>query len=469
MLFRSVNGSREQPLTVSELSQGIADVLETCLSRIWVVGEVSGLKRAASGHLYFDLKDGGALISCVMWRGDASRLRMDVEDGLEVMAQARVGYYARSGRLQLYVSQLELRGAGLLELKFRQMKERLEREGLFAAERKKELPRFPSTVGVVTSETGAAIRDILHVLKRRWPAVRVILAPVRVQGEGAREEIARAVRAFDRHMAEVVEVLIVGRGGGSLEDLWAFNEECVARAVAECRIPVVSAVGHETDFSICDFVADVRAPTPSAAAEIVVPDRREYDRKIGADAGRLERGVERVLEAARNRLHRLADHRFFRYPEEIAGQWGMRIDDLQQRLRQAAGGRLSAERERLGGLERRLINQRPSRQLAVRMASLERLAGRHGALGGRLVERAGARVERLADRLAALSPLAVLGRGYSITLHGVTGRAVRRAADVEAGVELETLLGGGDRVKSVVSRAASGSDDIKKDEGEGNG
>lgn len=456
----SANGSREQPLTVGQLSAGISEILETCLSRVWVVGEVSGLKRAGSGHLYFDLKDGEAVISCVMWRSDAGRLRLELEDGLEVVASGRVGYYPRSGRLQLYVTALELRGAGLLELRFRQMKERLEKEGLFGADRKRRLPQFPMTIGIVTSGTGAALRDILHVLGRRWPAVRVVVAPVRVQGEGAKEEISAAIRAFDRHLRDEVEVLIIGRGGGSLEDLWAFNEECVARAIASCAIPVVSAVGHETDFSISDFVADVRAATPSAAAEMVVPDRHEYARKTGADASRLERAIDRRLQELRNRLERVAEHRFFRYPQEIAGRWGMRLDEFHQRLTAAAGGRLAIDRERVGELERRLLNRRPSRQLALRMTALERAAGRHAALGERLLERAGSRVDRLADRLGALSPLAVLGRGYSITLHGATGRAVRRASDVEAGVEVKTLLGGGDSIRSKVTGSKRGDEEI---------
>jgi exodeoxyribonuclease VII large subunit len=447
----SANGTAERPLTVTQLACGVRDVLDTCFADVWVVGQISGLKRAVSGHLYFDLKDDQSQISCVMWRDQALRVREPLENGTEAVVRGRVSFYPAGGRCQVYVAQLRPVGLGALEVRFRQLKERLEKEGLFAPQRKKPLPTNPQTVVVVTSPTGAAIRDIIHVLSRRWPGLRILLYPVRVQGEGAAEEIARAVSDVDRLLYGQADVMIVGRGGGSMEDLWAFNEECVARAVAACRIPVVSAVGHETDFTICDFVADVRAPTPSAAAEIVVPDHREWLARLGVQARRLDRAVEVTLAAARHRLDRVAEHRFFRYPEEIAGLPSSRVDDLAGRLVAAASALLELRRRRLHDVERRLAPLRPTQQLAAMRARLAAATARHEAAGRHVGERARAVVERLGARLEALSPLAVLQRGYSITLIEATGRAVRAAEDVAVGEVLSTLVAGGGRIRSRVT------------------
>jgi exodeoxyribonuclease VII large subunit len=445
------NGSADRPLTVTQLAQGIRDVLDACLADVWVVGQVSGLKRATSGHLYFDLKDDQSLLSCVMWRDQASRVRDGVENGAEVVARGRVSFYPPGGRCQVYVTHLRPVGLGALEVQFRKLKERLEKEGLFAADRKRPLPTSPATVAVVTSPTGAAIRDIVHVLSRRWPGLRILLYPVRVQGEGAAEEIARAVRDVDRWLYGAADVVIVGRGGGSMEDLWAFNDESVARAVAACRIPVVSGVGHETDFTICDFVADVRAPTPSAAAEIVVPDQRELVSRLNVQGRRLARAAEVALQAARHRLHRVAEHRFFRYPEELAGLPASRLDDLAGRLATAAASAMESRRRRLHDLERRLAPLRPTARLADMRARVAAAAARHEAAGQRLAERAAATVDRLAARLEALSPLAVLQRGYSITLAEATGKPVRAAEEVAVGDVLSTVVGRGGRIRSRVT------------------
>jgi exodeoxyribonuclease VII large subunit len=445
------NGTPERPLTVAQLAVGIRDVLEACLANVWVVGEVSGLKRATSGHLYFDLKDRDAVVQCVMWKSAAGRVRGSIDNGTEVLVRGRVSFYEKSGRCQLYVEQMDERGLGALEIKFRQLKEQLQKEGLFDPERKQPLPLFPTTIGLVTSPTGAAVRDMIHVLSRRWPGLRIQLYGVRVQGTGAAQEIADAIAAFDRHRFGQVDVLIVGRGGGSVEDLWAFNEEVVARAIAACRIPVVSAVGHETDFSISDFVADVRAPTPSAAAEIVVPDRREVVRQVLTEAGRLQRAVDHALEMAAARLGRVAEHRFFKYPEEIAGQRAAQVDELADRLRTSLAERAERHRRRLHELERALLRLRPAARLAAQRGRLDVVVSRLDAAGRRTVERTVARVDTLGRRLEALSPLAVLERGYSITLDAASGKAVRSASAVAEGDELDTLLGKGERLRSRVT------------------
>ena len=450
--YSNAHGTAEHPLTVLQLAVGIRDVLEACLGSVWVVGEVSGYKRAASGHLYFDLKDHDALVSCVMWKFAAMRVRGDIDDGAEVLVRGRVSFYEKSGHCQLYVEQMEQRGLGALEVKFRELKEKLQKEGLFDPARKKPLPEFPATVGIVTSPTGAAIRDIIHVLTRRWPGLRIQLYGVRVQGPGAAEEIARAVTAFDRHLFGQVDVLIVGRGGGSVEDLWAFNEECVARAIAACRIPVVSAVGHETDFSISDLVADLRAPTPSAAAEMVVPDRRDIVRQVITEARRLQRAVDHALQTAAARLDRVAEHRFFKYPEEIAGLRATQVDELAARMQAALAEQVERRRRRLDELERALLRLRPAARLAAQRGRLDLAASRLDSAGRRVVERTAAKVDTLARRLEALSPLAVLERGYSITLDATSGKAVRTAAAVTAGDPLETLLAKGQHIRSKVTQ-----------------
>jgi len=449
---KAANGTPGHPLTVTQLARGITDVLDMCFPEVWVVGQVSGYKRAASGHLYFDLKDERSQVACVMWREQASRMGGRVEDGNEVIACGHVGFYPAGGRCQLYVTRLRPLGVGALEIKFRELKQRLETEGLFSPDRKQPLPMSPQTVAVVTSPTGAAIRDIIHVLSRRWPGLHILLYPVRVQGGGAAQEIARAVARLDRHLSGKVEVMIVGRGGGSAEDLWAFNEEVVARAIAACGIPVVSAVGHETDFSISDFVADVRAPTPSAAAEIVVPDQRELLQRIGVEARRLQRAIDQVVRDARHRLSIASRHRFFRYPEEIAGLPAARLDDLAGRMAASGATCIDRDRRRLHNLQRRLIERRPTARLAAQGGRLAALTARHDAAGRRVVETVTARVDQAAQRLEALSPLAVLERGYSITLAARTGRPVRSAGQVAEGDILATIVSNQERIRSKVTK-----------------
>lgn len=381
-------------LSVSRLTALLREVVEENFFQVLVEGEISNFSTPASGHWYFCLKDENAQMRTVMFRTAARLLRFRPENGMQVIASGRLSIYPQRGEVQLIVESLEPRGVGSLQVAFEQRKALLAAEGLFAAERKRPLPPYPRLVGVVTSATGAAIQDILQVLRRRHAGVRLLLRPVRVQGEGAAEEIAEAIGDLNRHGE--ADVLIVGRGGGSLEDLWAFNEEAVARAIHASLIPVISAVGHEVDVTIADFVADLRAPTPSAAAELVV----------------------------RSRL-------------ELEGH----LDHLLQRLGRQMKGRLSLLNERVGGLQRRLRS--PRQEIASLRRRQEELEQRLClAMTGRRREAAG-KLGALAGRLDALSPLRTLERGYAIAFAERSGRAVRQAAELTPGDRLRLRFGQG--------------------------
>ncbi|MGB7082357.1 MAG: exodeoxyribonuclease VII large subunit, partial [Candidatus Acidiferrales bacterium] len=300
---------------VCELTLRLCDVLEAEFPDVWVEGEISNFRAAQSGHLYFTLKDEKAQIRCVCFRDQVRGLRFRPEDGLKVTVRGGVSVYESRGEYQIYVSHVEPVGLGALQLAFEQLKKKLEAEGLFDAERKKPLPALPRRIGIVSSPQGAAIRDIVRVLRRRFPNLHVMLFPVKVQGDGAAEEIVRAIRHFNR--AEMVDVMIVARGGGSLEDLWAFNEEIVARAIAASEIPIITGIGHETDTTIADFAADMRAPTPSAAAEIVVRTRAEFEKHIVECTRELAQHMRYFFSERRHVLRDLATHRAFRRPGEI--------------------------------------------------------------------------------------------------------------------------------------------------------
>ena len=397
-----------RPLSVSEVTRLIKDALETAFPRVWVVGEVSNLRRPRSGHVYFTLKDDRAQLRAVVWRGVAERLRFQLADGLAVVARGAITVYSPRGEYQLVIQRLEPKGIGALELAFQQLKEKLEREGLFDPARKKPLPPFPTHVAVVTSPTGAAIRDILTVIGRRFPALWVTLYPVRVQGEGAAEEIAEGIGELNRLGG--FDLMIVGRGGGSLEDLWPFNEEVVARAIAKSDIPVVSAVGHEIDVTISDLVADRRALTPTEAAELVTPERDQ---------------LLAQLEAMRARLAQALRHRL----TEADG----RLRELSARLRPA-----------------RLLEM-----VRLREQYLDDLGARWARAIARLAERARDRVLRVGVRLESLSPVAVLARGYSVTREPATGRLVTDASGVRPGAVIESILARGllrSRVEEVRAR-----------------
>ena len=390
-------------LTVSELTREIKELLEASYPSVWVSGEISNCRPARSGHVYLTLKDDQAQLSAVIWRNTASRLPFDLVDGLEVVAQGSVDVYPPRGSYQLIIRQVTPRGVGPLELAFRQLQERLATEGLFDEDRKRPLPRFPERIALVTSPTGAAVRDMLQVITRRWPAVEIVLLPVRVQGAGAAEEIAEALARVP--LLPGIDVVIAGRGGGSLEDLWAFNEEVVARAIAACPVPVVSAVGHEIDVSIADLVADVRALTPSEAGELVVPHRDELRAGLNSVGTRLAGALRQQAARARTVLTGLASRPVLSRPHGQLREFAGRVDELQRRLDGAVRGRTRFARDRLG---------------------------------------------TIAAGLQALSPLEVLARGYSMTLSG-DGDVIRGADQVTAGDEIVTVFSRGRAVSRIES------------------
>jgi exodeoxyribonuclease VII large subunit len=391
--------SQFQPWTVDELSQYIKELLEFTpdLQDVWLEGELSNLARAASGHLYFTMKDAGATLSCVMWRSVAQRLDWQPEQGSAVLAHGRVSVYPPQGRYQLYVDRLQPAGLGDLHARFEALRQRLLDEGLFDVERKQTLPPFPQVVGIATSPQAAALRDVLNVLRRRYPLVEVLLAPTLVQGEMAPAQIVDALQTLDAR--EDVDLILLVRGGGSLEELWAFNDERVARAIDACRHPVISGVGHETDFTIADFVADLRAPTPSAAAELAVPDQVELRQRIEASLERLVTGTVRRLAQMRENL-------------------GQQQRDLRRLSPQT---RIDSHRQRVDDLSQR-ASQILEHALALRRSEL---AGRRA-------------------RLSSLSPLATLARGYAIVHQAESGTVVRSVGQVATGDDLRVRVQDGE-------------------------
>ncbi|MFH2204688.1 MAG: exodeoxyribonuclease VII large subunit [Elusimicrobiota bacterium] len=410
-------------LSITELNRLVKAGLERDFGDVWVQGEISNAKAAPSGHVYFTLKDAGAQISAALFRGDAARIKFELEQGLEVLARGRVTLYEARGSFQIVVREIRPKSAGALQLAFEQLKKKLAAEGLFAEERKKPLPPFPRRIGIITSRTGAAVRDMLSVLGRRFDGLHIRLYPVTVQGTTAAPEIAEAIADFNAHFPDT-ELLLVGRGGGSLEDLWAFNEEAVARAIAASNIPVISCVGHETDFTIADFVADLRAPTPSAAAELAVCERAALEDKIARLEQRLTGSAGLLVQTLSERLRRLTRSPFLRHPERIFEQQVQRIDELTARL--------------APGL-RRLVARAEERLKAA--ARLE------GPIRQRL-RLAAETLRRHAERLDALSPLKVLARGYAIAFKD--GKAVRAAAEVKPGDRLRVRLHRGEIKTEVI-------------------
>jgi len=395
--------------TVGELTRRIRELIESNFRAIWVEGEITGFKHHHSGHIYFSLKDQEAVIKAAFFSRFNRGIKFELKDGQQVICFGKISVYEPRGDYQIYVERIEPKGLGALQLALLQLKEKLVKEGLFDPARKRTIPKFPKTVGVVTSPTGAAIRDILHVVNRRFRGTSVLLNPVKVQGEGAAEEIARAIDEMNRF--DDIDVLIVGRGGGSLEDLWAFNEEIVARAVHRSRIPVISAVGHEIDWTICDWVADLRAPTPSAAAELVVQSREDLEVRLGDFNTRLRNATEGLLEGKQETLRTLQESYAFRQPLNLVNQYAQRLDEL---LRQ---------------LQNYLKN---------------------------LVREKDQTFRSWVGRLQALSPLAILERGYSITFDS-QGELVKEARGVKVGETIRTRLHRGVIFSKI--------DKIQKDEG----
>ena len=433
--------------SVSELTTRIRELLEGQFRDIWVEGEISNCREAQSGHLYFTLKDARAQVRCVCFKNQHRLLKFRPEDGLHVTVRGSVGVYEPRGEYQIYVEHVEPVGLGALQLAFEQLKKRLEAEGLFDAARKKALPMLPRRIGLITSPRGAAVRDVLRILRRRFPNVHVLLFPVRVQGEGAAEEIVGAIKFFNRKELAPMEsgladVLILARGGGSLEDLWAFNEEIVARAIAASLIPVVSGVGHETDFTIADFVADVRASTPSAAAEIVVRTRQEFDRHLAQVLEQMTQRMRYVLLEYRHRLQELATHPGFRRLQDLVRDYRQLTDEFTNRLALALQTRLERARRRFTVAQTRIISFDLRGRIAAFRMRLEQRAGDLRVRAERLLVVKRQRLERLMLQLDERSPLRVLERGYAI-VYDAAGNVVRAAAQVAAGDEIHVQVARG--------------------------
>ncbi|MDE2349305.1 MAG: exodeoxyribonuclease VII large subunit [Gammaproteobacteria bacterium] len=433
--------------TVSRLNRAARMMLERGFGSLWLEGEISNFARPSSGHWYFSLKDAAAQVRCAMFRQRNLLARFAPRDGQKVLVRARVGLYEPRGEYQLLIEHIEDAGVGALKRQFEELSARLAAEGLFAAERKRPLPPLPRRIGIITSPTGAAVRDILHVLARRFAAAAVLIYPVPVQGAEAAAAIVAAL-ALAGARAEC-DVLILARGGGSLEDLWAFNDEALARAIVACPIPVVSGVGHEVDFTIADFAADVRAPTPSAAAEIVVPDAAEWVKALRGFAARLTQGVGRQLRDRRERLRWLGGRAAQAGPAARLAEQMQRLDELERRLRDFLGRRLMELRSDLAERRVRLWGASPAVRLRAAAARHADLYARLCAAENRELRRASERLLPLVRTLNAVSPLATLERGYAI-VSTADGGILRDAAAAPPGTRIEARLARG-RIKATVT------------------
>jgi exodeoxyribonuclease VII large subunit len=443
-------------MTVAVLTRRVRELLEAGIGEVWVEGEVSNVRRQSSGHIYFTLKDSASQLSCVLFAGHAMQVwSMAFADGLQVQVMGEVTVYEPRGQYQMVVRKVRERGAGALQAKFDELKRRLSAEGLFDADRKRALPRFPQRIGVVTSPTGAAIRDFLNVLHRRHGGIAVVINPVRVQGRGAAAEIARAIGEFgDPGFAGPVDVIVVTRGGGSIEDLWEFNEEVVARAVAASRIPVVSAIGHEIDFTICDFAADLRAPTPSAAAEILSADREEVLERIGQLSGRLLQPLSFRLRTLRDGLAALPRTALFQQPVRAVREAWQTLDRSAEDLRRSAERTVEVRRRAADAYGAALAAHSPARRIAETLGRMRLSLERMESLSRRAAGDLRSRADKASAILAALNPQAALERGYTIT-RSSDGRAIRSAAGLMTGDVLTTQFRDGS-ARSVVTHGASG-------------
>jgi exodeoxyribonuclease VII large subunit len=454
-------------LSVTALTAQIRRILEGQIGHVWVTGEITNLRNQSSGHVYFTLKDANAQLSCVLFRGELFVDRTLLQDGRKVTLGGELTVYETRGQYQLRVTQAELQGAGALQAAFERLKQKLNAEGLFAKERKRPLPRFPQRIGLVTSPTGAAIRDVLHVIERRNPGLEILLAPCRVQGDGAALEIAAAIELLNEYSSAQspstshqllinsaplgLDLILVTRGGGSPEDLWAFNEEVVARAIFHSALPVVSAVGHEIDFTISDFVADIRAATPSAAAEIITEGVFSSCQFIGEVGPRIRQLARQQMDDKRDGLSQFRQRLERLHPRRRFNDWLQRLDDLQTTLQRCA--RQGTKRQRLASrnLSERLLRVRPAVLLKQRREVLRQETERlHEQTRHRMRELKN-RIATIETRLRLLGPDQVLSRGYSITMDAETGRVLREAKGVEKGKRIRTKLKSGEILSTVDS------------------
>ena len=442
-------GPTKKIFSVSELSQGIKNLLEREYPDVWVTGEVSNFRAAGSGHLYFTLKDATAQLRAVCFRNQARYLKFKPQDGISVNARGHLSVYEARGEYQLYVEYLEPAGLGALQIAFEQLKQKLAVEGLFDIARKKPLPLLPRAIGVVTSPTGAVIRDILRILRRRFRNMNVLIYPVKVQGEGAAEEIVEGVKYFNREPN--VDVVIVARGGGSLEDLWAFNEEVVARAIAASGIPVISAVGHETDFTMADFVADLRAPTPSAAAELVVHRKQDFLTELENRARRMTQIIRLQLSEARQRLTELRMHHAFQTLATRLAERAQRVDDAVASLERSMRSLLNRARQEWLRASAGVVRYDFRRLLGLKRAALEDRLGRFDAALRRFLTERHNRLAQVEAILKERNPLTILQRGYSIT-RDAAGKIVRDAEAVVLGSDISVRLARGELAATIKAR-----------------
>jgi len=427
--------------SVSRLNREVRGLLEGNFPLVWVEAEISNLSRPASGHWYFTLKDPSAQIRCAMFRGKNTRLRFQPENGDQVLIRAQLSLYEARGDYQMIVEHMEEAGDGALRRAFEQLKQRLDDEGLFDEALKKPLPTVPAQIGVITSPSGAAIRDILQILERRFPAIPVVIYPVAVQGASAATEITTAIKTAAKR--KECDVLIVARGGGSLEDLMAFNDEKVARAIHQCHIPVVSGVGHEIDFTIADFVADLRAPTPSGAAELVSPDRAEWQQRFTQLQSRLQAATQQQLSKGQQRLEWLSKRLQQQHPGQQLRQQAQRLDELEQRLQRNLQQGLQLRRNELAHVATRLQQHNPQHRIQQFTSTQQQLTARLQRAIQQQLQQRQQQLQGVTRALDAVSPLATLGRGFSITRNHPDGRVLRDAKDAAIGDTIETKLAQG--------------------------
>lgn len=444
--MRAMPVEKPQILTVSQLTRRVKDLLETEVSYVWVSGEISNWRVSPAGHAYFTLKDKDCQIDAVMFRGKLMKLKFGPENGLEIVAFGLITVYERRGNYQIICDEMHPKGVGALQLAFEKLKRKLEEEGLFDAEHKKPLPLLPRRIGIVTSPTGAAIRDILNVIHRRFANVHILLHPARVQGEEAAEEIVEGIRALEELG---VDVMIVGRGGGSLEDLWPFNEEIVVRAIYAAKTPIISAVGHEIDFTLSDFVADLRAPTPSAAAELVVQEQEALVDSVRQMQRRLAAGLLGRVERVRNRLNIARSSFVFRRPEELVRQRRQQVDELRMRMENHVLDMTRVSRRRVDHAARSLVLLSPRNRVRRARDEFQALYRRLGQSGTGMVQRSRSRLMPSIAQLDALSPLAVLSRGYALVRTVPDRKIVRDARQLNQGDRVEIRLGKGSATAAV--------------------
>jgi len=440
--------------SVSQITSLIKTVLEETLPpQVVVAGEISDWKHHTSGHCYFLLKDENSVLPCVMWAGKFRRVKFEPENGMAVLGTGFIDVYSPQGKYQFYIDKLEPAGMGALQLAFEQMRKRLEAEGLFDDKHKKPLPKFPFRIGIVTSESGAAIRDITDSIRNRWPCAKLFLYPAPVQGEGAAEEIAAAIRDVNRRNQTLrLDILIVGRGGGSLEDLWAFNEEVLARAIFASQIPIISAVGHEVDTTIADLVADVRASTPTKAGVVAVPDMQEVMRHLANTQSRLHNQAKATLKLAQESLKTILASSAFQKPLLLIRNAEQQLDELSAELADLVMKLLAGAKEKLHTAYEQISKIEPHRLLGKHTVDLNNLINRLAVAAKAVTNKAHVQLTARENRLAALNPKSVLNRGYSITTSKRTSRLIKRPVDIEIGDMMVTELAGENLIESKVTK-----------------